>query len=379
MGAAGDMLMSALSELFPDSEAFIRKLNEARIPKVSVEKRKAVKCGIAGTQIKVLVDGIEENEEMYNHHHHTGIFEIEKIINNLNVPENIKKAAACVYNIIAQAESKAHNKETEHIHFHEVGTMDAVCDIVGCCMLFDEIKADKIVVSPINVGKGQVKCAHGILPVPAPATAYILEGVPVYSNEITGELCTPTGAALLKHFAGSFGNMPLMKIQKTGCGMGTRDFEAANCLRVILGEAEEINTEKVIELRCSLDDMTGEQISYALSKITESGALEVFTTAIGMKKNRPGILITCLCREDKREKVLRTVFKYTSTIGIRENICTRYVLEREQTQLKTNYGNVRAKKSVGFGTEKIKAEYDDLALIADKNNVSLTDIAFKAP
>lgn len=385
MGAAGDMLMSALSEICPNSSRFIERLNNIGIPGIKVEKHSSVKCGITGTHIKVFVDGIEETEEIHEHNHknnhvhsHMGIYEIENIINNLNVSDSIKKSAISVYKLIAEAESKAHGREVEHIHFHEVGTMDAVCDIVGFCMLIEEIGAEEIIVSSINVGKGQVKCAHGTLPVPAPATAYILKNVPIYSNEINGELCTPTGAALLKYFAKKFSNMPLMKIQKIGYGMGTKDFETVNCVRAILGETEDKNIDTVTELCFNIDDMTGEQIGYALGEITEAGALDIFTTAINMKKNRPAVMITCLCRETEKDNILNAIFKHTSTIGVRENICKRYILKKEKTELKTNYGKINAKKSTGYGTEKIKAEYEDLAKIAKKNNISIMDIKIES-
>lgn len=398
MGAAGDMLMSALLELHPNPEEFIKNMNSLKIPNVEIKLEKSVKCGITGTHIRVISYGIEENENMYEHHHehnhehnhehshehnhehnhkhhHTKVSDIENIISNLDVSENVKKNAVKVYKLIAEAESNAHGKEIEDIHFHEVGTMDAVADVVGCCMLIEYLNADEIIVSPIRVGFGSVKCAHGVLSVPAPATAYILKDVPVYAGDEAGEMCTPTGAAVLKHFADKFENMPVMKIQKIGYGMGTKDFKTANYLRVFLGESSD-KTDSISELKCNIDDMTGEEIAFAFNKIFEAGALDVFTTAIGMKKNRPAVLLSCICREDNKNEIIKTIFKYTSTIGIRENISKRYILERTEKTLYTEYGDVRAKECRGYGVKKLKAEYDDVFEIADKNNISISDIKF---
>jgi hypothetical protein len=245
MGAAGDMLMAALLELCPEPEKMVTKLNALHIPKVAYEMEQSVKCGITGTHVRVLVDGAEEKAEDVEHHHdshhenhhHTGMQEIVSLIEHLDLPEKVKQDATAVYRLIAQAEGHVHNQPVEKIHFHEVGNMDAVADVVGVCYLLHELAPEKIITSPIHVGNGQVRCAHGILPVPAPATAYLLKGVPIYSGEIRGELCTPTGAALLKYFSSEFGAMPVMQIEKIGYGMGTKDFEAANCVRVMLGES----------------------------------------------------------------------------------------------------------------------------------------------
>ncbi len=248
MGAAGDMLMAALLELCPEPEAFVEKLNALQIPKVTYKMEKSVKCGVTGTHMSVLVDGAEEKSiDVHTHHHgehshshshsHARQEEIAHMITHFNLPETVKQDAIAVYHLIAEAESHVHGKPIDEIHFHEVGNLDAVADVVGVCYLMHELNVEQIVTSPIHVGSGQVHCAHGILPVPAPATAYILRGVPVYSGEIRGELCTPTGAALLKYFSKSFGSMPVMRIDKIGYGMGKKDFEAANCVRAMLGES----------------------------------------------------------------------------------------------------------------------------------------------
>lgn len=390
MGAAGDMLTAALIELLPKPDKFVERLNALEIPGVKIERELTQKCGISGTHISVSVNGAEENEHMHHHdhhhehthehhehshehHHHSSLRDVEHIIGHLNISEKVKNDAKAVYSLIAEAESKAHNCEIDQIHFHEVGTMDAVADVVSVCMLIDELGVENIIASPVNVGSGQVKCAHGILPVPAPATAYILRDVPIYSGSIKSELCAPTGAALLKYFAKEFKPMPVMKVEKTGYGFGTKDFEETNCVRAFLGESEG-KTDKIIELSCNVDDMTGERIAFAAERIFEAGAVEVFTTPIGMKKNRPGIILTAFCFEDKKESVLKAIFKYTSTIGIRENAMNRYVLDRKEDVIETKYGSIRVKKSEGYGVSKTKAEFDDLAEAALENNTDVFEI-----
>lgn len=379
MGAAGDMIMSALLELHPQPDSFMEKLNGLGIPNVTFKKTTSVKCGISGTHVEVSVGGVVEDEHIHEHEHghhhhsHSSMHEIEHIIGHLDIPENVRNNAIGVYKLIAEAESHAHGCEIREIHFHEVGTMDAVADVVGTCLLINELNADRIIASPINVGSGQVRCAHGILPVPAPATAHILGGVPIYSNDIRGELCTPTGAAILKYFAEDFIPMPTMPVSKIGYGMGSKDFEAANCVRVMLGETQD-KSDTVSELCCNLDDMTGEAIGFAVSRLFDAGALDVFTTPIGMKKNRPGILLTCICRENQRNEMLGLIFKHTTTIGVREYITNRYTLERTMETTHTQFGDVRVKRSSGWGVSKTKAEYDDMEKIARENNISISDI-----
>lgn len=372
MGAAGDMLTAALTELLPDPDGFIEKLNALSIPGVCITKERAVKCGVTGTHISVAVNGTEESEEIHGHHHHSGIREIENIVADLKLPKNVKNDILAVYGLIADAESHVHGVPVTDIHFHEVGTMDAIADITAVCILMNELSPDKVVVSPVHVGSGNVKCAHGVLPVPAPATAYILKNIPIYGGEIKGELCTPTGAALLKYFADCFGNMPVMKTSAIGYGMGKKDFPTANCVRAMLGETED-KTDIVSELSCNVDDMTAEAIAFASERLFESGALEVYTVPIGMKKSRPGTLIRVMCKEQDREQMLALLFKYTTTIGVRETATHRYILERNIETLHTAYGDIRRKISSGYGIVRYKYEYEDLARIAKEKNISLDE------
>lgn len=269
MGAAGDMLTAALIELLPDKEEFLADLNSLGLPGVTVTSEVSGKCGLQGTHITVKVNGEEESEKMHAHehshshehthehehghenshdggHHHSGMHEIGHIIEDLPVSEKVKTDILAVYSLIAEAESHAHGVPVTEIHFHEVGTMDAVADVTAVCMLMNRLSPEQVVVSPVHVGSGHVKCAHGILPIPAPATAYILRDVPIYGGGIKSELCTPTGAALLKHFATRFGDMPMMRTTAIGYGMGKKDFTVANCVRALLGEAEDFGDSDVL-------------------------------------------------------------------------------------------------------------------------------------
>ncbi len=391
MGAAGDMLAAALLELLPDPDAFVAELNGLGIPGVRFRRERAVKCGIAGIHLAVEVDGVEEeshdvhghehghehghdhtHEHGHGHHHsHSGMGDIEHIVrDHLALPEGVKDHIMAVYGLIAQAESHAHGVPVEEIHFHEVGAMDAVADITAVCLLMDRLAPDQVAASPVHVGSGQVRCAHGILPVPAPATAHILRDVPIYGGQIQGELCTPTGAALLKHFVSRFGPMPPMRPRALGYGCGKKDFEAANCVRAMLGEDGD-GEDQVCVLSCNLDDMTAEGVGFAMERLFEAGALDVYTVPIGMKKSRPGVLLRAVCRPQDREALAGTIFRHTTTLGIRESVCRRYVLERKLEALDTPWGPVRRKTASGFGVSRAKYEYEDLARIARERGIGL--------
>lgn len=408
MGAAGDMLSAALYDLLTESdkEAFISEINTIGIPDVTVVAERAVKCGITGTHMSVRVSGVEEDEHLHDHehnhnhednhehdhahdhershdhehHHHASLHDIESIVMGLGVADNIKSNVINIYKIIAEAESYVHGVPVTDIHFHEVGTMDAIADIVAVCMLMDRLAPDKIIASAVNVGSGTVKCAHGILPVPAPATAHILTGIPTYSGQITSELCTPTGAAVLKYFVDDFSQMPVIATQNIGYGMGKKDFPVANCVRVFLGESMEpdkrsdTTANQVTELTFNVDDMTGEAIGFAMNCLLDNGALEVFTTPVNMKKNRPGIMMSVICKVPDKQKMLELIFKHTTTIGVREREYNRYVLDRRIETVNTSLGRVRRKVSEGYGVERVKYEYEDLAAIALEHDMSLTDV-----
>ena len=423
MGAAGDMLTAALLELHPDPQGFVERMNRLGLPGVVFAAQPAVKCGITGTQVSVTVGGEEEeshdvplhshvhetaqdeahpghahdhvhghdhehthdhehihdhehshgHEHGHGHHHHAGMGDIRHILSHLDIPQPVRQDAEAVYQLIAQAESHAHGRPVEEIHFHEVGTLDAVTDVVAVCWLLHDLAPEQIVASPVHVGCGQVRCAHGILPVPAPATAYILQGVPTYGGSVQGELCTPTGAALLKHFVQRFEPSPVMRVEKTGYGMGKKDFEAANCVRAMLGQTQEESTT-IAQLACNLDDMTPEALGFAQERLWEAGALDVTTAPIGMKKNRPGVQLTCLCRLEDREKLVSVLFAHTTTLGVRESLCTRYTLARSQRTVETEHGPVRVKEARGWGVTREKPEYEDVANIAREQGLTLDQV-----
>ena len=412
MGAAGDMLMAALLELIPDRQAFIDKMNALNLPGVRVEAEKAVKCGITGTHMKVTVNGEEEesadahdhhhahdhahhhchedghaddhrhdhhhddghdHDHEHHHHHHASAADIEGIIDSLDVSAQVKADAKAVYALIAEAESQVHDLPVSDIHFHEVGTLDAVADVVGVCLLMEEIGAERIVASPVHVGAGHVHCMHGVLPVPAPATALLLSGIPTYGGQVQGELCTPTGAALLKHFVTRFGDQPVMATEAIGYGMGKKDFARANWLRAFLGESEG-TLEQIARLECNLDDMTGEDIGFALEQLFKAGARDVYTQPIGMKKSRPGVLLSVICLPEDAARLAALMMKNTTTLGIRRQDMSRYVLERAVETVETPYGPVRVKTASGMGVQRRKAEYDDLAALAERHQVPLETI-----
>lgn len=429
MGAAGDMLGAALAELLPDDarDAFTSELNAAGIPGVHVSLDPSVKCGITGTHLTVTVNGTEEKEGGHSHSHehshhdhqhdhshdhshshvhhhdhsHRSLHDIHHIIDDLKLPEAVRTDILAVYRLIAEAESKAHDKPVSEIHFHEVGTMDAIADIASVCLLLHKLAPDQIIASPIHVGSGQVKCAHGILPVPAPATAYILKDIPIYSGSIQGELCTPTGAALLKHFVTRFDQMPLMTPASIGYGMGTKDFPAANCVRAILGESfAENQAETICELSCNVDDMTGEDIAFAIETFLQNGALDAFTVPCTMKKGRPGVLVTVLCKDPDQKQMTKLILQHTTTLGVRSAIKKRWALSRTESEtvipddvlpnvtapdmpaeskaqeLKAtgNDCTIRSKTSTGFGITRNKYEHDDLEKIARTYGLTLAQV-----
>lgn len=423
MGAAGDMLTAALLDLFDEPEKIVGELNALGIPEVSYELETVKKCGIRGLKMRVLVHGMEEvqetvplhrehhahlqedaEQEHYTHihedaedahhthahgdeedahhthlhghagHHHTSMAEIREIINALLVSDAVKNNARAVYQRIAQAESQVHGESVEEIHFHEVGSMDAVADVVAVCYLIEKLHPDRIIASPVRTGYGQVRCAHGILPVPAPAVSLLTEGMPVYGGNLEGEFLTPTGAALLGQFVTGYGELPVMRVRKTGYGMGQKEFAAVNCVRAMLGDEEEQPLDEIVELCCNLDDMIPENIGYVTELLMSEGALDVYTTNIQMKKNRPGILLTCMCKEREKEKFLHLIFLHTTTLGVREYFCRRYGLKRHIETVQTRYGEVHMKCASGYGVTKRKPEYEDVAAIARRTGEAVETI-----
>ena len=412
MGAAGDMLMSALYELMDEEQKkeFLERMNGLGLPGVKITSRKSSTCGISGTHMEVTVYGEEEHEHEHGHehghgephpghhghgheemhgdhhghehggthpgHHHADPLHISELIGGLDLPEEVRANAGQVYDAIADAEAKAHGCPVEQVHFHEVGTLDAVADVTGVCYAMYLLKPERIVVSPVHVGSGTVRCAHGIMPVPAPATANLLSGVPMYGGSIQGELCTPTGAALLVHFADSFGDMPVMSGTDVGIGIGTKEFDQANCVRIFLGEetsgtnVKKSGNGEIAELVCNIDDMTPEALAFAAARLIELGALDVYTVAGTMKKGRPGWELTVLCETDRIDETAKNIMRETTTNGVRVRLCEKYFLTPGIERLQTEHGEVRIKTAEGFGIRHEKPEYEDTAACARKEQIS---------
>lgn len=406
MGIAGDMLTATLLGLVDNPQTWINRLNQMGIPDVTYSLISKEDKGVEGYRVVVTINGIEESknhDEHHNHHdayhehithsethedgehskHHVhseqhvhgrGLQDVTDIINSLSISDTCKQNAINVYNLVAQAEAKVHKSTVTQIHFHELGMLDAIADIVAVCVLIEELKFNEIIISPIHVGTGSVHCAHGELPVPAPATMELLAGIPMYADyQIKGELCTPTGAALAQYFGTSYSNMPVMTPAKVSYGFGTKQFERPNCIRAFV-ELLDDSEDTIIELSCNLDDMTPEEIGYAVEHLVLSPALDVFTTPIMMKKQRPGTMLTVLCKVDDIDNVRDLIFKHTTSLGIRYHRCDRYILNRSTGDIDWEGHTIAFKKSYGFGVVKHKYEYDSLAAIANCNDMSLLDL-----
>ena len=388
MGAAGDMLMAALYELLDQDqrEEFLRTMNHLGLPGMEVAPVPAKTGGIAGTHMQVTVHGREEHEHDHHHEHdhehghdhehdhehhhdHATPGHIAELIDGLPLPQAVKDQARSVYAAIAQAEAQAHGCAVGDVHYHEAGALDAVADVTGVCYALHLLDVDCVTASPVHVGSGTVRCAHGIMPVPAPATAALLKGVPIYGGAIQGELCTPTGAALLKTFVQSFGPMGEMEVEKIGYGIGTKEFEQANCVRAFLGEEEPQNCGDILELVCNIDDMTPEALAFACQRLLETGALDVYTTPGTMKKGRPGWVLTVLCDPSQENGIVRQIFAHTSTNGLRSHLSMKYFLKPRQEQVQTQWGPVRVKVAQGFGATHVKPEFEDAAALAREHDL----------
>ena len=408
MGAAGDMLMAALYELLEDRQAFLDAMNALGLPGVRVEAQAAATCGIAGTHMTVAVHGQEEtggsvpaeaphphvhshgeahgHDHDYHHHHdhdhdhphdhgeghhhyHATPGHIGELLDGLPLPEEVRRRARRVYDAIARAEAKAHGCPVGDVHFHEVGALDAVADVAGVCYALYLLAPERIVVSPIHVGSGTVRCAHGVMPVPAPATANLLSGVPICGGTIQGELCTPTGAALLTSFADAYGPMPVMVTKAVGVGIGTKQFQQANCVRAFLGETVEEANGEILELVCNVDDMTPEALSFAASRLLEAGALDVYTLPGTMKKGRPGHVLTVLCVPEPEGELARRIVAETTTNGLRVRRCGKYVLTPGAGMVQTRWGPVKLKLARGYGITHVKPEFEDAAELAREHDV----------
>ena len=395
-GAAGDMLAAALLELHPDPAAALARLNAAGIPGVVFERHPAIRGGLAGTQLAVTVGGCSEHDAepsgQGGAHAHRSLEDILAIVGELALPGRALADAAAVYRLFADAESRAHGRPAGEVHFHELGALDAVADIAAVCFLMGELAPGEVTATPVNVGAGRVHCTHGWLPVPAPATALLLQGIPAYADPdpaVSRELCTPTGAALLRHFVQSYGPMPLLAATRIGHGAGTADFpDRPNLLRCTLGEVPGpvpppipgTREEDILELACNLDDMTGEELAFAAERLAAAGALDVSFLPSTMKKGRPGTVLLALCPPDVRRAVTEALFRHTTTLGVRIRPCRRCVLERRAETVTLPDGTVLRRKTAGTPAFRhAKYEHDDLAALARRTDTPLRDLLFRLP
>ena len=371
-GLAGDMLVAALADAGADRDAITRALQslatEGSFSWESVKRR-----GMAAAKFRVTV------AETPKHRHLSGIV---KMIDAADLPDPVKEKARRVFQVLGEAEAAAHGVSIEKVHFHEVGAVDSICDIVGICMALHLLGVDRIFCSPINVGSGTVNTEHGILPVPAPATAKLLADKPIYSRGPAIELTTPTGAAIVAALAEGFGAMPAMSVRSIGYGAGDADFkEHANVVRVMIGEsadfgsgndAPENTTVSVIE--ASIDDASPQVIAWATNKLLEAGALDAIVISAQMKKNRPGVLLQVLAAPEKREELIALIFRETTTLGVRFHDSERRVQKRDWVEVTTPHGVVRVKTAPdGFAPE-----YEDARRIADATGVPLKQVLAEA-
>jgi len=391
MGAAGDMLTASLASLLPNPNAYLDTVNGMGLEGVKTTLVRSASKGMAGLHAHVVINGVEEEtllahppihhaEEDHPHHHHhshSSLADVLLIIDKLRVPEGVRKDAAAVYQRIAEAEASAHGAAPGENHFHEVGMKDAISDIVSVCHLIRMLGAEKIVCSPVCVGSGLTYTSHGFLPIPTPATAKLLEGIPSYGSKFPGELCTPTGAALIAYFADEFGAMPAMTPIATGCGIGAKEFPEPNCLRSLLGESSEKGdavTDDVAELSANIDDMTAEDLSFARDILLENGALDAWLTPIIMKKGRAATMLSCLCHAEDLDRIQTLFFRHTSTLGIRFEVRHRVMLKRSFSEVPTPAGTIHLKQASGMGVSRAKPEFDDLAAAARRLGISLREV-----
>lgn len=362
-GISGDMTVGALVDAGADGQAVIDALQSMNTGATfSFEKVK--RRGIAAT--KFHVTGVEQKAHRHLPH-------IARMIEAGSLPGAARDKANAVFLKLGEAEAASHNVPIEQVHFHEVGAVDSIADIVGACVALELLGVEQVACSPLNVGSGTVETEHGTLPVPAPATARLLEGMPIYSRGPAMELTTPTGAAIVAALATHFGAMPTMTLQATGYGAGDRDFkEHANVLRATLGESRTVaEAESIVIMEANVDDATPQVLAYAMERLLDAGALDVTLTPLVMKKSRPGTLLRVLARPEGREDLARVLFAETTTLGLRTYAAERRVLPRETIEVDTAHGRVRVKVAEGG---HFQPEYDDCRALALSAGVPLRDV-----
>lgn len=363
-GISGDMIIGALIDLGLDTGYLGKELGKLNLRQYKISSKKTIKSGISATKFDVIA-GKNRNEER-------NLAEISKITNSSGLGSEIKGSIKKIFVKIAAAEAKIHGKPIDKIHFHEIGAVDAIIDVAGAVIGLKKLGIEKIYCSKINVGSGFAEFSHGKWPVPAPATAEILKGIPVYNNNAEAEIVTPTGAAIITTLCNDFGGMPLMKLEKIGYGAGTKDLKQPNVLRVFLGEAADQGDEIVNVIETNIDNMNPEIYPYVIEKLMENGALDAYLTNIIMKKGRPAIKLSVLAKINDTEKLCKTIFDETTTIGVRIHQTAKKMLGREIKTVKTKYGSVRLKISkLSNEIKNVMPEYEDCAGIAKGRKIPL--------
>ena len=372
-GISGDMNLGALVDLGVDATHLEKELGKLNIEGFRLEVKSDMRKGISGTKVTVVVDHPENEKHRHLRH-------IEDLINNSTLSDKIKEKSLAIFNLVAEAEAKVHDISKEQVHFHEVGALDSIADIVGAAICQEYLEVDEIQASPVQLGGGMVKCAHGIMPVPAPATAEIVANIPVKTGLVEYEATTPTGAAILAATADRFESRMELVVLKTGYGIGQRDGEIPNVLRVYLAEdrarvIEDVEEEEAIMLECNMDDMNPEWYSHVSELLFESGAADVTMTPIVMKKSRPAHMLSVLCRSDLADSMKEILFRETSSIGLREYSVKKSMLRRETVKVKTSYGEIEVKRCYFKGNVvNEKPEFEQCSLLARKHGVSLEEI-----
>jgi uncharacterized protein (TIGR00299 family) protein len=383
-GASGDMFIGALLDCGLNFEFLKAELGKLNVEGYELGLARVDRSGISAAKFDVHVHTDHHGHEHHHHGHHHNhshhhLSEIKRIISSSNLSDRVKERARTIFQRIGEAEAKIHDIPIEKVHFHEVGAIDSIVDIVGASVALDALQIERIISSPLHVGSGTFTCAHGTYPVPGPATTELLKGVPIYSKEIEGELMTPTGAAIISTLAESYGSMPMMRVERIGYGAGTRDYpKFPNVLRAIIGEIEEDADQTpatVTVIEANIDDLNAQVFGHLMEKLLAAGALDIFYTPVQMKKNRPGVLLTLLCQPEDRERMCEIVFRETTTLGVRYRNEKREVLKREFTTVETEYGQIRIKvsRSRDGRVMNFSPEFEDCRAAAEKHRVGLRE------
>jgi len=381
-GISGDMNLAALIDLGVDSKYLLKELKKLGIDEFELKEQKDIKRGISGTRVDVIVKEHNhkhkhEHEHEHEHHSHNSFKEIKNLIEKSKLSDFVKNKSISIFQKLAEVEGKIHNQPIEEVHFHEVGAVDSIVDIVGAVICIEYLNPSKIIASRIELGSGMVQCAHGLFPVPAPATSELLKGIPVKSGNVPFEATTPTGAAILAIFVDEFIEQHQFIIEKTGYGLGHKDSDIPNVLRVhlCLSEKSNFKTGQASVIECNIDDMNPEVYEYLMEKLFREGADDVFITPIIMKKSRPAIMFSVLCETRLRDKFTEILLSETSSIGIRTHEVTKHMLDRQVIEMNSSFGKVKVKKSwCGNNIVKFKPEYEDCSRIAKQLNLPLIQV-----